>query len=149
MACVLLSGLTWCFAGCAAPDAPTISSFVTRDGRVVAEPNAVPAGEVIIRIQNDRNERERMVLVRTGRAPGALPVVGHVVPLGKESDTDFEGNGYELIVRLDPMKAYFSGAPIVMRMHDHLDPGTYELFSNLPGHYESGRFTRITIVLQP
>lgn len=142
---VFLFALTAPLPACTAAGAPTIESFLTRDGRVVADPAEVPAGEVIIRIQNDRNERQRMVLVRTDRSAATLPVVDHVVPIGKESDTSYRGDGYELVVKLDPLRAYFSGPLIVGRIHEYLEPGTYVLFSNLPGHYESGRFTSITV----
>src|SRR5712692_314744 len=117
-------------SACVSPHVPTIESYVTSDGRVVAEPARVGSGEVIIRVENDQNEKQRMVLVRTNRAATSLPVVGGIVPVGKKSDTKFKGDGYELIVKLDPMKPYFSGPLVLARINAYLKPGTYVLFSN-------------------
>ncbi len=138
---VTLGGLV----ACASPRVPTIEAFVTRDGRVVAEPNRVPTGEVILRIQNDQSSEQRMVLVRTELQAHKLPVAEQIVPIGNESDTDFEGDGYTLVTKLDPMRAFYSGAAIVARMHEYLERGAYVLFSNMPGHYASGRFVAITV----
>lgn len=130
---------------CASPDVPTIQAFITRHGRVVTEPSSVASGEVILRIQNDQASEQRMVLVRTNRRVDSLPVAEQIVPIGDESDTEFEGEGYTLVTKLDPMRAFFSGASIVTTMHEYLEPGTYVLFSNLPGHYASGKFAAINV----
>ncbi len=118
---------------------------MTRDGRLVASPVAIPPGETIVTIRNDQSERQRPVLVRTRMPSARLPVVRGVVPVGAEQDVEFEGDGYTLITKLETMRAFFSGEPILSRIHAYLEPGTYELFSNLRGHYDTGKRVQIVV----
>jgi hypothetical protein len=133
-------------ASCASPTVTKVEAFLTRDGRLVATPAQVTAGETIIEIRNDEQSRQRPVLVRRTAGPDPLPIEGGIVPVGAESDLEFEGSGYFLESKLDEMKAYFSGEPIISTIHIYLEPGTYELFSNLRGHYEGGKRATITVV---
>lgn len=132
-------------AACASPDVTTIEAFVTRDGRLTASPLEIPHGETIVTIRNDQSQRQRPVLVRTNKPSAKLPVVRGVVPVGAEQDVTFDGDGYTLVAKLEPMRAFFSGEPHVARIHAYLQAGTYELFSNLRGHYDAGKRIRIQV----
>jgi hypothetical protein len=129
-------------SACASPTPSRVEVFVTRDGRIVAEPVLIGSGEAIIVVENDDDRPHRMVLARTSSA--TLPVRAGVVPMGEGSDVTFDGRGYEVLVKLERMRAYFSGPErITATIHTYLDPGRYVLFSNLRGDYERGLHVQI------
>src|SRR5687767_1695273 len=98
-------------AACASPTPGKAEAFVTRDRRVVIEPAVLPAGEIILDIENDDDEPHHVVVIRLlGAATVAgLPLVDGRLPVGSRADLDFRGEGYEVVAKLDRMKAYFQG----------------------------------------
>jgi len=126
-----------------------VQVFVTRDKKVVVDRVTLPAGETILKVENDDGARHTVVLARltlTGLKPTELPTVAGQVPTGKASKQRFTGDGYEVVAKTDDLKAYFNGPNRVTALfHVHLDPGRYVVFSNQPGDYAAGILTELTV----
>ena len=119
---------------------------MTLKDTIVVEPAALNEGEAIIDIQNDDDEKHRLMLARTDLPADSLPVEGGRVPVGSAEDVEFQGEGYFVQTKLDPMRAYYIGPQKVTSLiHDYLEPGHYVLFCNRPGHYERGEHAEITV----
>ncbi len=89
-----------------------------------------PAGRVLFALQNDGPSEHTFFVVRTGLAEASLPVVDHVVDLGSLEVVAQAGElPYGVHVSVDA----------------DLAAGTYVLFCNLPGHYESDMHTGFTV----
>ena len=130
-------------------DAQRSGVFITRDGRVVLQPAPGDKGETILTVENDDDAKHRVVLVRLARGgdPAALPVGDDgVLPVGRPSDTEYRGDGYQVVEKLDTMRAFYGGdRRIKAVVHTYLDEGSYVLLSNLPGDYAKGVWTSFTI----
>ncbi|MEP6476257.1 MAG: sulfocyanin-like copper-binding protein [Actinomycetota bacterium] len=110
------------------PDAG-IATTLTDFKITTAEAEAV-AGRVAFDLQNDGPSDHTFYLARTDLAEDALPVVDHVVNLGAlavVAKTGLLGAGADATVAAD------------------LPAGTYVLFCNLPGHYESDMHAAFTV----
>ena len=135
--------------GCASPGVSKLQVYVTRDKKVVLDRVSVPAGETILKVENDDGEKHTVVLARLTDdrlAATELPTVGGQVVTGKASKQRFTGDGYEVVAKSDDLKAYFNGPNRVTTLfHVHLDPGRYLVFSNQPGDYAAGILTELTV----
>jgi uncharacterized cupredoxin-like copper-binding protein len=100
---------------------------------VLASPATVPAGEVSFEVTNKSADLiHEMILIRLSDPAKALPF------LTDESRVDEEAAGHlGEVAELDPGK---SGALTMT-----LEPGTYMLLCNVPGHYMAGMWTTITV----
>jgi hypothetical protein len=130
-------------------DAAKAQVFITRDGKVVIESAPDKKGETIIRVENNNPAKKRVVLLQLdeGQDPAALPVDDDgVVPVGKASDLEHEGEGYTVVEKVDTMRPYFGGdqRPVVV-LHTYLREGSYVLLSNLPGDYAKGFWTKFDV----
>ena len=93
--------------------------------------NVVPAGKVTFVVSNIGKLEHEMVVVRTSRAPGALPVRGK-----KAEEAGSRGEVEEF------------RPPLADRLTLTLPPGKYVLICNLTdhgGHYKHGMFARLTL----
>jgi hypothetical protein len=130
-------------------DAARSEAFITRDGRVVLQPVPAEKGETILRVENDDDARHRVVLVRLepGTDPAHLPLGDDgVLPVGRPSDTEYAGQGYQVVEKLDTMRAFYGGDRRIRTIvHTYLDAGSYVLLSNLPGDYAKGVWATFTI----
>ena len=100
---------------------------------VIALPNTVKAGEIEFKATNRSSDlTHEMILVKIADPNHQLPYVA------KDSKVDEDAAGHlGEVSELAPGK---SGS-LTMK----LDPGTYMLFCNVPGHYMAGMWTTITV----
>jgi uncharacterized cupredoxin-like copper-binding protein len=100
---------------------------------VVASPNVVPAGEVTFVATNKSADfTHEMIVVKVSDSHRPLPYV----PTDTKVNEDAAGHLGE-VSELDP------GASGKLSLN--LDPGTYMLLCNVPGHYMAGMWTTITV----
>ena len=100
---------------------------------ISAAPTEVPAGEVTFTATNaSKDYVHEMILVKVADASKQLPYVAADFKV----DEDAAGHLGE-VSELDPGK---SGSLTLK-----LDPGTYMLFCNIPGHYMAGMWTMVTV----
>jgi len=100
---------------------------------VTASPNTVPAGEVTFIASNKSSDfTHEMIVVRVADPHRPLPYVAADTKI----DEDAAGHLGE-VSELDP------GASGKLSLN--LNPGTYMLLCNVPGHYMSGMWTTITV----
>jgi uncharacterized cupredoxin-like copper-binding protein len=101
--------------------------------KIAAVPVFAKAGEVTFNVTNNSSDLvHEMILVKLKDKTTPLPFVA----ADNKVDEDAAGHLGE-VSELDPGK---SGALTLT-----LDPGTYMLFCNLPGHYMAGMWTTITV----
>lgn len=115
--------------GMAMPGADMRKAMMT----VTASPQVVPAGEVTFVAKNKSTDTtHKMILIKVADAGRQLP---YVAP---ESRVDEDAAGHlGEVAELDPGR---SGS-----LSMKLDPGTYMLFCNVPGHYMAGMWTTVTV----
>lgn len=100
---------------------------------VFAVPSTVPAGEVTFTATNRSTDTiHEMILIKVTDPKKPLPYLA----ADNKIDEDAAGHLGE-VSELDPSK---SGS-LTMK----LDPGTYMLLCNVPGHYMAGMWTTITV----
>jgi uncharacterized cupredoxin-like copper-binding protein len=88
-----------------------------------------PAGEISFDLENDGPSEHTFFLVKTDLAEDALPVVDHVVDLGS---LDVLAEAGELVFGRETS------------LTADLSAGTYVMFCDLPGHYESDMHAAFT-----
>lgn len=103
---------------------------VLTDFKIKPAETEAPAGEVSFALQNDGPSQHTFFLVKTDLAEASLPVVDHVVDLGA------------LDVVAQAAQLGFGGHTSVTA---DLSAGTYVMFCNLPGHYESDMHSAFTV----
>jgi uncharacterized cupredoxin-like copper-binding protein len=115
--------------GMAMPGADTAKAMMT----VTASPAVVPAGEVTFVATNKSADTvHEMILIKVADAGKQLPYVAN------ESRVDEDAAGHlGEVAELDP------GTSGSLSMK--LDPGTYMLFCNVPGHYMAGMWATVTV----
>jgi uncharacterized cupredoxin-like copper-binding protein len=89
-----------------------------------------PAGEISFDLENDGPSEHTFFLVKTDLAEDALPVVDHVVDLGS---LDVLAEAGELVFGRETS------------LTADLSAGTYVMFCDLPGHYESDMHAAFTV----
>jgi uncharacterized cupredoxin-like copper-binding protein len=100
---------------------------------ITASPTTVPAGEVTFVATNKSTDfTHEMILIKVTDPHKQLPYVGG----DSKVDEDAAGHLGE-VSELDPGKS----GTLSMK----LDPGTYMLLCNVPGHYMAGMWTAITV----
>jgi Sulfocyanin (SoxE) domain len=104
------------------------------DFRVLRDSAVVPAGTVSFRILNEGPTTHELIVVRTDRAPGKLPLQRDGLTV------DEEGPGVEFLEEVE-------GLDIDDRETLELDmaPGHYVLYCNLQGHYLGGMYAALTV----
>ena len=107
--------------------AGTSVTIVMKDGGFRASVRTVPAGKVTFVVRNAGTMKHGFVVIKTNRAPGALPMRGQ-----RASEAGAKGKIGEF------------AAGSTKRLTLTLAPGKYVLLCNLPGHYKRGQFVGIT-----
>ncbi len=104
------------------------------DFKVRQDAAAVPAGTVSFRIRNQGPTTHELIVVRTDRAPGELPLQSDGLTV------DEEGPGVEFLEEVE-------GLDIDDRQTLDLDlaPGHYVLYCNLEGHYLGGMYAALAV----
>lgn len=102
------------------------------DFEIAATPSRVPAGDVLVSVQNTGPDNHELIVVRA--ADGRLPVRTDGITV------DEEALAKTTIGMLEP------GEPGSTReLRVHLAPGHYELFCNMSGHFFGGMYTDLVV----
>ena len=88
----------------------------------------VPAGKVTFVVQNAGQKEHEFVVIRTNRAPNALPVKAY-----KASEIGSQGEIGEF------------GAGLTKKLTLTLKPGNYVLICNIEKHYRRGQFAGLVV----
>lgn len=108
-----------------------VVSVVERDFVIVA-PTTVSAGDADFRVRNDGPDDHELIIVRVDGVP---PVRRDGITLDENALAD------RTMGTLEP------GEPGTTRdLHVHLEPGEYELFCNMAGHFRGGMHVTVTVV---
>lgn len=101
--------------------------------RITTDVSDIPAGEVTFRAKNDSTiYLHEMLVARILSTDAALPYDPEIYRVDEETSGS-RGEVSELEV----------GATGALTLT--LEPGTYILFCNIPGHYEMGMWTLVTV----
>ena len=115
-------------AGCSGGSgAPTVKVALT-EFKIAPDPTSVKSGDVTFDVTNDGTTEHEMVLIKTDEAPADLPMEN-----GEASEDGSVGEVADLA----------AGSSGTLKVQ--LDPGTYVMICNLPGHYTSGMRTAFTV----
>jgi uncharacterized cupredoxin-like copper-binding protein len=104
------------------------------DFKVQRDAAVVPAGTVSLRILNQGPTTHQVIVVRTDRAAGKLPLQRDGLTV------DEEGPGVELVDEVGGLDID-DRRTMVLR----LAPGNYVLYCNLEGHYLGGMYAALTV----
>lgn len=117
-----------CGGGTSEPtEQPTLSVELT-DFAVKADPGTVKAGHVVFAVRNRAAMAHELTIIRTDQAPDALPIDG-----GKAKE-DGKVGGISSI-----------SAGVSRKLALELPAGHYDLICNVPGHYQLGMRTALTV----
>lgn len=103
-----------------------------KDFSISVSPTSLPAGEVTFDIHNEGPSPHEFVVIRTDLPEAELPTVNGAV----EEDAE----GVEVLDEVEDVTSDASETLVV-----NLEPGSYVLICNLPGHYLSGMHTALTV----
>jgi uncharacterized cupredoxin-like copper-binding protein len=131
-------------AGCGSSnDQPTSTTAAVRvppkaltiklsDFKMTPALNVASAGRVTITARNVGTVEHEMILVRTDGDPRNLPA--------KADGVDEEGLGSRVLGEVPELEPGFAGTKTF-----NLEPGSYVLFCNVPGHFKQGMFGRLSV----
>jgi uncharacterized cupredoxin-like copper-binding protein len=129
LAAALVLSMVGCSSGSSEHAARTVP-VVERDFQISA-PHSLHPGSVTFSIQNKGPDDHEFIVVRAGP---------HGLPLRKDGLTvDEDAVEKQTAGALEP------AAPGVEHLRLHLDPGHYELFCNMSGHYMGGMHARLDV----
>lgn len=106
---------------------PTLTVELT-DFAVKADPGTVKAGRVVFAVRNRAAMAHELTVIRTDLAPNALPIDG-----GKAKEDGKAGQVANL------------SAGVSRKLVLELPAGQYVLICNVPGHYQLGMRTALTV----
>ena len=109
-------------------------NVLLKDFSVLQDAAAVPAGTVSLRIRNEGPTRHELIVVRTDRAPGKLPLQSDGLTVNEE------GDGVELVDDVDGLDIDDRQTLVL-----GLAPGNYVMYCNLEGHYLGGMYAALTV----
>lgn len=115
--------------------AATTVKATEADGTISLDQTSAESGEVTFEIENTGELAHELVVLKTDLAEDDLPL------LSDGSAVDEEGSGVDVVGERDDI-APGSDAELSF---DNLDPGTYVLICNVPGHYGLGMHTTFTV----
>jgi uncharacterized cupredoxin-like copper-binding protein len=124
-------------AGCSRPgggDAQStgrVVSIVERDFAIVA-PTTLSAGDARFRVRNDGPDDHELIIVRVN---GVLPVRHDGITLDEDA---LEDRTIGILEPVEPGTTH--------DLHVHLEPGKYELFCNMAGHFRGGMHVTVTVM---
>ena len=128
---VVLGATTGCSSGSPrAKAAETVVHVTEGDFEIAATPSRVPAGDVLVSVQNTGPDNHALIVVRAGNGP--LPVRADGITID------------EAALESAKVGALEAGQPGTTReLHVRLSPGHYELFCNMSGHFFGGMYTEL------
>ena len=100
------------------------------DDSVTLESTSVPAGEVTFEAVNEGSETHEIEVFEGDADPASLPISSNV------ADTE----GWTLV---DEIEDVTPGASANLTVD--LSPGTYQVVCNLPGYFEKGMYSTLTV----
>jgi uncharacterized cupredoxin-like copper-binding protein len=109
-------------------------NVLLEDFKVRQEAAVVPAGTVSLRIFNKGPTRHELIVVRTDRAPGKLPLQDDGLTV------DEEGQGVKFVDDIDGLDIDDRQTLVL-----GLTPGNYVMYCNLEGHYLGGMYAALTV----
>jgi uncharacterized cupredoxin-like copper-binding protein len=127
VALIFIAILTSCGGGGSGADQSQVS-VTLEDGKITIDPEAVPAGNVTFDVTND-GSMVHEIEVFSGDSVD-LPISNGVADTG---DMDL----------VDEVEDILPGGNPELRLR--LDPGTYIIICNLPGHYAMGMVAKLTV----
>ena len=95
----------------------------------------VSAGAVRITTPNDGSVEHELVVLKTDKPAGSLPVKGNEV-----DEEGLEAKGVENAGEIEEV-----GPGQTKSNTFQLDPGTYAMICNLPAHYQQGMYGTLTV----
>jgi uncharacterized cupredoxin-like copper-binding protein len=116
-----------------APSGAGVVNATEKDFAIALDPSTTGSGQVNFEITNDGPSTHEFVVFKTDLAPDALP-------LNDDGDVDEEGKGVE---HIDEVEDIAAGS--TQSLDVSLDPGSYVVICNLPGHYKLGMHTPLTV----
>jgi uncharacterized cupredoxin-like copper-binding protein len=130
---VVLGATTGCSSGSSpAKAAKTVVHVTEGDFEIAATPNRVPAGDVVVSVQNTGPDNHELIVVRAGN--GRLPVRADGITIDEDALESAKVGALE------------AGQPGSTReLHLRLSPGRYELFCNMSGHFFGGMYTDLVV----
>jgi len=105
-----------------------------KDFAIALDPGTASAGDVTFSIANDGPSTHEFVVFRTDLEEDELPLVKD------GSAVDEEGEGVTHVDEVEDIAAC-SGATLTVK----LDPGSYVVLCNIPGHYGLGMHATLTV----
>jgi uncharacterized cupredoxin-like copper-binding protein len=117
----------------AAPAGSGTVNATEKDFAIALDSSTATSGQVDFEITNEGPSTHEFVVFKTDLAPDALP-------LNKDGDVDEEGKGVKHIDEVEDIAAGSSESLDV-----NLDPGSYVVICNLPGHYKLGMHAPLTV----
>jgi uncharacterized cupredoxin-like copper-binding protein len=133
---VALAGLAVAGAACssngeASPSpAPSGIAVTLSDFKIKPADTETPAGSVTLDLTNDGPSDHTFFMVKTDLADDALPVADHLVQVDQ----------LDVVAEIDRFPVGTEQSLSV-----DLEPGTYVMFCNLTGHYESDMHAAFTV----
>jgi uncharacterized cupredoxin-like copper-binding protein len=109
-------------------------NVLLEDFEVRGDAAVVPAGTVSFRIRNQGPTSHELIVVRSDRPPGKLPLQ----PDGLTVDE--EGPGIDLLEEVEGLDIDDRQTMVL-----NLTPGRYVLYCNLEGHYLGGMYAALTV----
>jgi|tagenome__1003787_1003787.scaffolds.fasta_scaffold20675562_2 uncharacterized cupredoxin-like copper-binding protein len=127
-----VSVLAGCSSGRATAHHGPVVRVTERDFHIAASPTHVPAGDVLITVENRGPVSHELIVVR--KTDPTLPRRADGVTIDEEALEKATAGALE------------PGAPGTVRRLDlHLEPGRYELFCNMSGHFLGGMHTDLVV----
>jgi hypothetical protein len=111
-------------------DPATTVGVALEDFSLTPDVSSAPHGEITFAAQNLGATPHELLVIRTDLAADALPVDG----------AEVDESGLDVVVRLSDIAPGMSVAGEV-----ELEPGSYVLFCNVPGHYGLGMTAGFTL----
>ena len=105
-----------------------------KDFSIAVDPSSVGNGEVTFTITNEGPSTHEFVVFKSDLAPDKLPLDSSA------GQVDEEGQGVQ---HIDEKEDIAKGASTTLKVT--LDPGSYVLICNLPGHYQQGMHVGLTV----
>jgi len=101
-----------------------------KDFAIALDASSVPAGNVTFNITNEGPSTHEFVVIQSDLAPDALPVAD-----GEVEEDKVDGVGEQEDI----------AASTSTSLQLDLQPGSYVVICNLPGHYEQGMYAGLTV----
>jgi uncharacterized cupredoxin-like copper-binding protein len=130
---VIVAAATGCSSGpTTVKQTGTVVHVTEGDFEIDATPTLVPAGDVLVSVQNTGPDNHELIVVRAGN--GRLPVRADGITID------------EAALENAKIGALAPGEPGSTReLHVRLRPGRYELFCNMSGHFFGGMYTDLVV----